>query len=454
MILAGGCASLPDAHQILKAEASHRTTPRIVTAQGPLSRAQSKAVLHGLARAAQSTELLQRHLGFEEAVTGTPLVAGNKVTLLENGPATYQAVFQAVQYARDHINLESYLIEDDTLGNQLAGLLIERAAAGVQVNLIYDSVGSLGTPAAFFQRLEQAGVRVIEFNPVDPLKARRAWSLTHRDHRKLLVVDGAIAITGGVNVSAVYSRGSLSRPELGSREQDNKHGALPWRDTDVRIEGPVVAEFQRIFPETWASQHGAPLPPRNYFPSLTPKGKAIVRVIASTPDKPLSLMYVTLLSAITHAERSVHLTTAYFVPDHQMRETLQAAAKRGVDVTLILPSRSDFWPALAAGRSHYKDLLEAGVKIYERRGALLHAKTAVIDGVWSTVGSTNLDWLSFVYNNEINAVVLGTEIGEAMEAMFTKDLADSVRIDPEQWRKRPFSVRVREWIAGLWEQLL
>jgi cardiolipin synthase len=179
-------------------------------------------------------------------------------------------------------------------------------------------------------------------------------------------------------------------------------------------------------------------------------GSHVVRAIGSSPDEPYSLIYATLLSAIGSAETSVHITNAYFVPDPQLLVALEAAAQRGVDVTLILPSRTDSWLVLHAGRGFYERLLEAGVKIYERRGVILHAKTALVDGVWATVGSTNLDWRSFLHNHELNAVVLGAEFGRQVQAMFARDLAAADAITLEAWRKRPLEQRAKELLSRIW----
>ena len=179
-----------------------------------------------------------------------------------------------------------------------------------------------------------------------------------------------------------------------------------------------------------------------------------VRAIGSTPDDPYSLIYLALISAIGNAEKQVYLTNAYFVPDPQLLKSLTDAAGRGVDVKLILPSHSDSATVFHAGRSHYSTLLKGGVKIYERHGALLHSKTAIIDGVWSTVGSTNLDWRSFLDNDEINAVILGSEFGQQMQAMFARDLDASDAIDLENWEHRPLSFRFKEWMARVWGRLL
>jgi cardiolipin synthase len=261
----------------------------------------------------------------------------------------------------------------------------------------------------------------------------------------LLVVDGRIAFLGGINISNVYSAGSRARLHT---EAEQKKSA--WRDTDLQIEGPAVGELQKLFIETWAKQHGEPLAARKYFPELKAQGKDIVRAIGSTPDEPYSLIYVTLISAIGNAERQIQLTNAYFIPDAQLLKALTDAAGRGVEVTLILPSHTDSEIVFHAGRSHYSTLLKAGVRIYERRGALLHAKTALVDGVWTCVGSTNLDWRSFLYNDEVNAVVLGPEFGARMDAVFDADVAASTLVTAESWSRRPISDHAREFAARLW----
>jgi cardiolipin synthase len=282
-----------------------------------------------------------------------------------------------------------------------------------------------------------------------PLTARKGWELNQRDHRKLLIVDGRTAFLGGINISSVYSGGSSSRGTRAGPEPDKA-----WRDTDLQLQGPVVAELQKLFLATWEGQKGEPLPPRNYYPKPERTGQQVVRAIGSSPDEPYSQIYATLLSAIGSAETSVHLTNAYFVPDPQLLTALEAAAARGVDVTLILPSRTDSWLVFNAGRRHYERLLRAGVKIFQRREVILHSKTALIDGVWATVGSTNLDWRSFLHNQELNAVVLGAGFGTQVQAMFDKDLAASDAITLEQWQHRPVTTRLKEAFARAWEYWL
>jgi cardiolipin synthase len=410
----------------------------------------------------ERSDVLARHLALEQAVAEGPLVLGNRVVILENGPNTYAAMFNAIAGARDSIDMETYILEDDEVGKQLADVLIAKQSKGVQVNLIHDAVGTLGTAKAYFKRLSDAGINVVEFNPVNPLAAKAGWTVNQRDHRKLLVVDGRSAVLGGINISSVYSS-SLSGSSGGGSGGgfggsrggggDKKTG-LPWRDTDLLIEGPVVASLQKLFMDTWQDQKGPPLGGRDYFPTLKAQGPEVVRAIGSSPDEPFSQIYVTLISALNSAESEILLTNAYFVPDPQLMRSLIGAVARGVDVKLIVPSMSDSSLVFHAGRSHYEPLLRGGVKLYERREALLHAKTAVIDGVWATVGSTNLDWRSFLHNQELTAVVLGAEFGAKMRAAFERDLAASEPITLEAWQRRPITTRAKEMFARLWEYWL
>jgi cardiolipin synthase A/B len=438
-----GCGSLPMLVPDL-AQPSIRTVS-MQDARGPLMAEQTRALLAGLERRSPDTGIFDEHLAREQAINRGPLTTGNSVRLLQDGPATYQAMLEAIQGARHHINLETYILDDDEVGRRFAQALIDKRSQGVEVNLIRDSVGTLGTSAAFFQRLSDSGIRVLEFNPVNPLSVRAEWVLNRRDHRKLLIVDGRIDFLGGINISSVYSGGSFSKGW-----HPRPAGTPAWRDTDLRLQGPVVAELQKLFLEAWRSQGGAPLPQADYLPPAESAGHEVVRAIGSSPEEPFSQMYVTLLSAIASARRSVHLTNAYFVPDPLLLEMLEAAAGRGVDVCLILPSQTDSWLVFHAGRSFYERLLKAGVKIFERHGVILHSKTVLVDGVWSTVGSTNLDWRSFVHNHELDAVVLGADFGRQLQALFAADLAASDAIMLEQWRRRPLQFRLKEGFARLW----
>ena len=445
--LLAGCNSLP---RFVPDVSRNAAKPiHMVGTHGALSKAQSKAILDRIKANASDDNLLDQHLAIEEAIVGSPLVIGNKVTLLHDGSDTYRDMLSAIALAKDHINLETYIFDDDDIGKLFAKALIEKQSQGVQVNVIRDSVGTSTTPNLFFKQLEDAGINVLEFNPINPMAARKDWSLNQRDHRKLLIIDGEIVFMGGINISSVHSGSSFRKP-LKAREET----VLAWRDTDIKIQGAVVAEFQKLFIATWEKQKGNPLASKNYYPPLVNAGKDVVRAIGSSSDDTASVIYVALLSAINTAKISVQLTNAYFVPDIQLLTVLKDAAARGVNVTLILPSQTDSWLALHAGRAHYSDLLKAGIKIYQRQGVMLHSKTALIDGVWATVGSTNLDWRSFLHNDELNSVVLGKEFGDQVQAMFDKDLAASEPVKLEDWIRRPIDIHLKEVIARLWEYWL
>ena len=447
LALLGACSALP---RIVPDMARAAPAPQLDGARGPLSPARSKEILDGLRATGRDTDILGRHLALEAALSDSPLSTGNRVQLLQDGPSTYQAMFAAIEAARDHINLETYILDDDPIGQRFAAALIAKQRAGVQVNLIRDGVGTLPTPAAFFEPLRAAGIAIVVFNPVNPLTAKAGWDVNQRDHRKLLVVDGKTAFTGGINISSVYSSGGSA----GQSSAGRPGRELPWRDTDLQIDGPVVAEFQKLFIETWEKQKGPPLAKRLYFPPLSPQGDEVVHAIAGSPDEPYSRIYATLISAIDSAEKEVLLTNAYFVPDPQLIASLKGAVARGVDVKLLLPEVTDSALVLHAGRSYYDELLRGGIKIYERQNALLHAKTALIDGVWSTVGSTNLDWRSFLHNQEVNAVVLGNAFGQRMRAAFDADLAASKQITLAQWEQRSPLQRMKEMFGRLWQYWL
>jgi cardiolipin synthase len=447
LLMAGGCKTTPT----VKADDASSARAIVVADQ-------HHAVSRDVSRVAQEAgdsrdDLLQHHLQYIAARPGPALSDNNDVRLLIDGPKTYDAMFGAIALARDHINLEVYIFQDDEIGRSLIDLLKRKQAQGVQVNLIYDSVGSIDTPKSVFDDLRGAGIKVFEFNPINPAEGA-VLDLNNRDHRKLLVVDGRVAFTGGINISSVYASGSGGNLKIHSKstKPPTERG---WRDTQIEVRGPAVAAMQKIFFDTWNLQDEAARQPQpglspHYYPPPHGAGDRLLRVIASTPNDSDNLIYVDLLSAIQQSRHSVHLTMAYFSPDAQTIDALQAAAARGVDVELVLPGFSDIELIFEAGRSHYTKLLKSGVKIYERHDALVHAKTAVIDGVWSTVGSMNMDIRSFLHNNEINVVVLGKGFGGDMEAMFQQDVAKAEPIPLEKWCDRPFSQRMKQWFARVW----
>jgi cardiolipin synthase len=306
--------------------------------------------------------------------------------------------------------------------------------------VIYDSVGTIGTPQAFFDKMRDAGIKLLAFNPVNPLKLLGPWEPNNRDHRKILVVDGVIAFTGGVNISNTYANSSPFRSKA---RRDAKVG---WRDTHIKIEGPAVAALQLAFLDNWAGENAPELPDRNFFPPLTEAGDKLVRVLASEPAGDHEI-YKAYVLAIQEATKTVHITSAYFVPDAQILQALIDAAHRGVDVKIILPGVTDSGLLFHAAKSFYTEMLANGIKIYELQIAVLHAKTAVVDNVWATVGSTNIDTRSFLHNSEINVVVFGVEFANAMENAFVEDLRNSVEVTNQDWQQRPLGDQFKQWAA-------
>ena len=434
-------------------------------------------------------DVLARHLAVEEAIAGQPLTAGNKVQLLENGPNTYQAMFAALRAAKYTIHFESYIFDTDDTGQQFASLLLKKRREGVEVALLVDAVGTLGDSQEMFKKLRDGGVPVTVFHPLDPRKnTSSSYSPDMRDHRKLLVIDDSIGFTGGINISSVYSSAPSARLLRGRRDDDDAERSS-WRDTHVELNGPAVAELQKLFMSNWRYADGAALAsqsstrpgaalhsvdlrqPASLPQTLSDAGHgnaargqpvapspldaAVVRIISEDPARPNGHeIYSTYLAHLATAVHSIDITSAYFVPDPRLMGVLEAAARRGVDVKLVLPSFTDSWVVQAASRANYQPLLDAGVKIYERRNFLLHAKTAVVDGVWSTVGSSNLDWRSFDLNDEVNAVILGPAFGHQMETLFNNDLEHATPIVSREWRQRPPWQRGREQLALLLQHWL
>lgn len=439
-LLVTACASLPDVRNLEEASSSMEA-PTVSNAHGILSDKKASTLLHKTWKGTASEKAdIGAVASREEAATDVPLIAGNKIDLLYDGPQTMAAMFEAIRAARHHINLETYIFDQDELGMKFADLLIERQRAGVQVNIIYDSVGTLSTPQVFFDRMAAAGIRLLAFNPVNPLKLIGPWMPNNRDHRKILIVDGTVAFAGGVNISDDYASSSLFR----SRKRRNTE--VGWRDTHIRIEGPAVAALQTAFLQSWSSQHAAALPDSQFFPPLKNEGDKLVRVLTSEPGGDHEI-YKAYLLAIQEAQKTIHITNAYFVPDPEVLRVLTEAAQRGVDVKIVLPGVSDSGLVLHASRSFYSAMLASGIRLFQLKVAVLHAKTAVIDKVWATVGSTNLDTRSFLHNSEVNVVVMDDKFGQAMENAFAEDLRDSVEVTAEEWDKRGASVRLKEWLA-------
>jgi cardiolipin synthase A/B len=393
-----------------------------------------------------SRMMLEQLLAATQRISGDSLCAGNDARLLVDGPGTFKAMFRDIDHARDYIYLETYILKDDDIGNALADRLISSSQRGVEVRVLIDGFGSLDLSEAYIDRLRENGIELRIFHPLDPTEDPRIWRSNTRDHRKILVVDGHVAYTGGINFSRVYNQSSLSVP----RDARDADGA--WRDTDVRIVGPVVSRFQKLFLEMWNKD--LPEEQRIYstasIPPIEVQGDMMAGVIASSGgDDSEYDIYSILAAAIAHAQQRVWITQAYFAPDDTFTVIIETAARRGVDVRMLLPGVSDAPLVIQASRSSYEDLLEAGVRIYERTSSTLHAKTIVVDGVWSSIGSTNYDYRSFVDNYELNAVIVSRDFGRAMEKLYQVDLLEAEEITLQKWRNRPLIQRLKEGIGSI-----
>jgi len=365
------------------------------------------------------------------AYTGSPVVGGNRVEVLLNGDEIFPAKLRAIRSARRTINYAQYVFEEGKPAQEVAQALAERCRAGVTVNVLLDAVGALALPTEYRDIMTNAGCRVEIFRPLSPFAIDK---VNNRNHRRILVADGRMGITGGSGTSGKWGGDG--------KTQDH------WRDTDVWIEGPVVEQLQGAFAENWLEATGIALGGRDYFPApLEAKGHASAQAVRSSPAGGSAAMYTMFLLAMASARRSIYITNPYFLPDDKMVETLVRTARNRVRVVLLLPGAIDHNIVKQASRGELGRLLEAGVEVYEYPAALLHAKTMVVDSRWATVGSTNLDRRSFALNDEINLVVYDEAIAHRLERIFEADLARSRRITYEGWRNRSMMSRFLEFLA-------
>jgi cardiolipin synthase len=375
-----------------------------------------------------------------------PLTAGNRVTALIDGPETFAAIAAAIEAAQRQIHVETFIFSDDKLGRQFAALLARKRSQGLEVRVLYDSIGSIDTATEFFDELRGKDVEVRQFRPLNPIDTPKIWKFQNRDHRKIIVVDGKVGFIGGVNISATYSSASSTKP---GPDRGVMEG---WRDTHLRIDGPAVAHLQALFVDMWnRASSDTPLScAEECFPTLAPVGKDLVAIVANdSDDADDRSLYATYLAAFTHATSRIWLTHAYFAPNEDLLKALMTAAQRGVDVRLIMPGFSDSSLILHATRSTYTRLLKSGIRIYENTDAFLHAKTVVIDGALSVVGSANLDMRSFVHNDEANAVVVSRDFAQRMEAVFQHDQQAARALDLKTWKQRSLWERFEEFASRL-----
>jgi cardiolipin synthase len=360
-------------------------------------------------------------------------ISGNKVQILKDGSENFPEMLKAIKEARETIHLETYILRSDRVGWRFAEALAQKAREGVSVKLIYDSLGSLTTDRGFFRFMEEAGVEIFEYHPIAPWKWRgsRKWHLKRRDHRKILVVDGRCGFVGGINIGDEYA--------------DLSEGGGGWRDTQLKLEGPAVQKLQQIFLSTWFKNKKRRLkldPP--YYPESPSPGRLGVSIVASNGLRGRNQIKKAYLRAILRARKRICITNSYFLPPHWFLIALKKACRRGVEVCILVPKRSDIRIIDYATRALYSRLLKWGVRIFEWEGPVLHAKTAVIDGRWSTIGSSNLDQTSLFYNLEVNVVVLGSTFGDKMEKMFWEDLKSSREILATEWTRRNWIQRLVE----------
>ena len=366
-----------------------------------------------------------------EAYASAPIVGGNRADLLLNGEQIFPAMLEAIRGAQHTITYAQYFYEDGPISRDLAEALAERGRAGVGVNVLLDAFGTLSMPKEYADMMSRSGCHVAWFRPLSQYIFHR---YTNRNHRRILVIDGRVGFTGGSGVS---------RKWMGNGRTEHH-----WRDTDVRIEGPAVEYLQAAFAESWLEATGVVLGGEAYFPRpIEPRGQVYAQVVKSSPAAGSFAMYTTLLLAVNSAQRSIHITNPYFVLDDRMRAALLATRRRGVRVIVLVPGAIDHNIVRQASRRQFGSLLRAGVKIYEYVPALLHSKTMVIDGVWATVGSTNLDNRSFAANDELNVIVYNRDVAQRMEAVFADDIANSREVTFAAWKKRGIYAKLLETLA-------
>lgn len=368
----------------------------------------------------------QRTLG---VLLGPEILPGNRFDVLRNGDEIFPSMLSAIRGAKKTVTFETYIYWSGKVGEDFATALSERARAGVKVHVLIDWVGSSKMDKRYLDMMEAAGVHIRKFHPPRWYTLNK---LNNRTHRKLLVVDGSVGFTGGVGIATEWT----------GHAQDPDH----WRDTHFRAEGPVVAQMQAVFDENWTKATGEVLHGNDYFPVVARSGDAAGQVFSSSPSggsESMELMYMLMISA---AERSIELSSAYFVPDELARDTIVAAIRRGVRVRIITPGpHTDAETARRASRALWGDLLRAGAEIHEYQPTMFHCKVLIVDGLLVSVGSTNFDDRSFRLNDEASLNIYDEAFARRQIEIFEQDLAKSKRMTFERWQARP-------WTEKLWER--
>jgi cardiolipin synthase len=366
------------------------------------------------------------------ALTGTPLTAGNRVEILINGVQIFPAMLTAIKNAQKTINLEFYIYWDGEIGRVFAEALAERARAGVAIKVVLDAVGSAAMSDSLIDFMRRNGIDVEWYHPIRWYTLSR---VNHRTHRKILIVDGKVGFSGGIGIADEWL-GDADRPDH-------------WRETVVRVEGPVVTQMQFAFMDNWVKSRGELLTGLDYFPELAPLGPHMAQVLKSSPSEGSSTAKLLYTISIVAAQKSIYISNAYFLPDTDTVRALEGAVRRGVEVKVIVPGKHADVPIVRyASRMSYERLLKRGIHIYEYQPTMIHCKTMVVDGLWTTVGSSNFDDRSFRLNDEVNVNVYDEEIARQMETIFFEDLKRSEQIVKRRWNKRGWFTRVKEWLAG------
>jgi len=366
------------------------------------------------------------------------VTTGNKLELYNTGIQTFDAVFEAINDAKHHIHLEYYIFSNDKIGNRLKNLLIKKSKDGVEVRVIVDDVGSWGLRKRFIADLRSSGVQFHSFMEVR--FPRLTSKANYRNHRKILVIDGKIGFTGGVNIADRYI--------------DGAKGIGPWRDAHLKITGDAVACMQVIFATDWYFVSGKNLTGKKYFPPFSEKSEAPVQITASGPDSDWENIGQAIFSAIATAKNKLYLTTPYLIPPDPIVSALKTAALSDVDVRIIIPGKSDAVISKWSSLSYIEELLEAGVRIYFYEAGFIHSKYIVADGIFSTLGTTNLDFRSIETNFEVNAFIYDEEFASRLEKLFLEDLKNSHEIKLSEWTNRPWHNKLRESLAHIISPML
>jgi cardiolipin synthase len=373
-----------------------------------------------------------------QKVYGLPFTDGNSVTLLWKGRESFQIIFDSLKKAQELICLEFYIFRNDETGNELAEILKQKASEGIKVYILYDHFGSFGTPRKFWEGLKQAGVQM---RASRPFKWTAPFHYVHRDHKKLIIIDGIKAFTGGLNIANEYRGYHRFRRIKG------------WRDTGIFLEGPIARTLLDIFKKSWEIWRGTPIHFEKEGEVPITGGVPVLPIFASSA-KGRRKMRKLLYYSINQSKKSIYLTTAYFTPSRRILQILENAVSRGVDVKLLLPGKSDILAAHYAGRAFFARLLKGGVEIYNYHGEILHAKTAVFDEMWNIIGSANLDFQSLRRNDEGNVGIIDINFGRQMVEIFHEDLKRSEKITLDKWLKRPFMEKAKEKFFAMFRRRL